>query len=106
MPGTTITPLHNARARARLGGIGERARANLTTWEAERAEAKRRNAEARAACRERTHERARRRKKKEQNAPMATVTWLDAPVPLCRGSRTMVVGVCSDAAPEVRARYL
>lgn len=70
-------------------------------WNAERAAAKRRNAEAR----KRTHAKVRERKQKEQYKPLPAVTWLPKPVPVKPGSQTLVVGVCADAAPDVRAAY-
>jgi hypothetical protein len=67
-----------------------------TSWQEERKNAKRRNAEARARKAER---------KPGRLAAAAYVTRLPEPAPLMSGCGIKVVGVCSDAADSVKARY-
>lgn len=67
---------------------------------ARRGAARRTSAEDREA--HKLRELARRRR---EGTALVGVTWLPEPVPVMPGSRTRVVGVCSDAADEVRAAY-
>lgn len=67
-------------------------------YERERAEAKRRNREARG--------RMRKPGKLAVAETASAITWLPVPVPVSPGSRTFVHGVCSDAAVSVKERYL
>lgn len=45
-------------------------------------------------------------RRRGERGARVTVTWLPEPMPLAPGTRIMVVGVCSDAAGEVKERWL
>lgn len=68
-------------------------RINDERWQAEKAAARKRNADAY------------RERRAHKPVRVTTITWLPEPVRLVPGKRIMVVGITSDCALDVAAAY-